>query len=997
MASWAREALERVRAAAALRESGRERIGLWLGDDAELVVAGRLDDLRRLDLLLGRGALATELGADLTPAIERDLEILDFERRPLPADLSVVLPRYTRASTSVAVLRDALRRRRARGALVARAYRTDPARAFDASDNDLLPVLALDHREAQQCFLLDTLVQWRALRRSPELADRSDDGDDDNSQGRLTTSGLLSSLELASLAQRAPRVGPVGALVRWCVANAPHGAPNTIYQASNLTLALLGREGHGLLGRQFLPVYAAVHTLYCADTPALVDRFVVEELCAGWPRAHAVALLGASVDTLCATGARLPGAWQRLLLAAERAELRVPGERAALLAHLRARCRPGRLRRAPDGVLLDHLRLALRLHACVCTSAPRAASLVADAAFGGRAAPAVFALAQALADGDGARVLACASIARRSLAGAARAERSGFVRARMLRLDRDLEHVLALALGDVVRDARARDPSAARRLARAALPAAVRGVVDSGLHQLGPTDAARVLARAAAGTLDEPRAIAAAAGMLAAALHERLRRRALAVHFAGVRVLLDPRAPDRLIKETALHPLMELAALAARPHARTAAGSVPVRVLVPPQRAFSGVVERGRSAVDARALVVARRWSPSSTLPDAAGLLLPERVAPPGYSHLMVLARDRGIGVLAVEDVAAARRALGTGPVYLEGDRLRRGAPLVPVRAVPRYATPTIRPRLHGDVGVTTLSALARLRYADARAIAGTKAATLAALLVDDGLAAGGAATLDGTVVPVALVASWLRAVGLLERWNDDVDPATMRAAVRRGLRAHLFSRSGELSSAGRALARALRVPGPGPRIARASGTAEDLPGKSDAGLSRSIAGLRDDAALVRAIVAIIANVWRDDAVAHQHRSGVSMTDVWPAILVQRDLGPKALVSGVAVSRGVDGALGAISYQAVRGPGGGVRGGRAEEGNVSPVEHVVMRALDAPLLSLARARTLGRSVLCVERLFHTQLEPGAGHAVDVEWLWTRRGLVLVQARALARC
>ena len=220
----------------------------------------------------------TALGAGLTPAILRDLEIVDFERRPLPLDLSVVLARYTRSSTSVAVLCAALRRRRARAAAVARGYRGDPARAFDASDNDLLGVLALDDEEARQCFLLDTLLQWRALRRSPELADRSADGDDDNSQGRLTTSGLLASLELAALAQRAPVHGAVGALVRRCVANAPHAAPSTIYLASNLTLALLDREGHGLLGRAFLPVYAAVHTLYCADTPTIVERFVVDQM-----------------------------------------------------------------------------------------------------------------------------------------------------------------------------------------------------------------------------------------------------------------------------------------------------------------------------------------------------------------------------------------------------------------------------------------------------------------------------------------------------------------------------------------------------------------------------------------------------------------------------------------------------------------------------------------------------------------------------------------------
>ncbi|MCC7072314.1 MAG: hypothetical protein IT383_13380 [Deltaproteobacteria bacterium] len=996
----AAELLARVRRGASLDATGRERINLWLGDDTELLVADRLDDLRRLCALVGRRRVCAALGADLSPAIERDLDLVELEHRPLPADLAVLVPRYTRSSTSVAMLRATLARRRERAARVARAHEHDPARAFDASDNDLVPMLLVRDDATRATMLLDTLLQWRALRRSPELADRKPHGDDDNSQGRLTTSGLLASLELAQFAQRAPLDGAVGALARLCVGNAPHLAPSTIYQASNLTLALLGREGHGLLGRAFLPVYGAVHTLYCADTAPLVDRFVTDELCAGWPRAHAVALLGACVAVLRASPAELRGAWRRLDGEGARAAVALPRERAALLACVRARCRPGRLRRAPEAALLEHLELALRLHACVCAHAPGVASLAADATLVGPASTAVFRVAAALADGDGDGVVPAVSPARRALRRAVRCEQGGMARARLLRLDRELEHVLASALSDVVRVAREQGGPRARRLARGVLLAAVRGVVDSGLEQLGPPEAARVLVRAARSAgmgevaIEDARAIGDAAMALSASLRQRLRSRARAVHFAGVRVLLDPRAPDRLIKETALHPLLELAALAARAPARGQRGVVPVRVIAPPRLPFARVVDDGAGAIDERSLVVARRLSCSARLPRAAAVLVAERDAPPGYSHLMVLARDLGVGVLATDDLDAARRTLRRGPAFLDGEVLRHGAPPATPSTTTRPPPLAIRIDLDGDTRVRSLRALAALPFADARALAGGKAATLAALRTDERLAALGAGALDAKVLPIPLVVSWARALGLIERWNDESAPATMRAAVRRGLRARFFSTSRTLSPQGRTLAAALRLVGAGPRIARASGSAEDLPGKSDAGLSRSVRALHTDAALVRAIIDIVVDVWRDDAVAQQRRAGVSMRQVWPAIVVQRDLGPRALLSGVAASRGLDGALGAISYQVVRGAGGGVRDGHAQEGAVSPVAHLRTRGRGAPLLSTARARVLGRAVLHVERLFHERLEPGAGHAVDVEWLWTSRGLVLVQARAL---
>jgi hypothetical protein len=501
---------------------------------------------------------------------------------------------------------------------------------------------------------------------------------------------------------------------------------------------------------------------------------------------------------------------------------------------------------------------------------------------------------------------------------------SGEHRARLWRLDRDVEHVLVRALGDAVQ-ARTRGMS----------EHAKRAVMQSGLHALASRETARAFERAR-GT----RALHAVAVRVADELRAFFDERARAIHFAGVRVLLDPRFVDRLVKESALHVLLELSVT----HGQRGGA---VRVISRP------------SASSFRATVVKRL---RGDLPDVDCVVMDEANAPPGYSHASVLARERGTGLLVVHSLADVPR----GIVHLDGDVLRRGPGPKRTRATARAVLHA--PKLDSDPATITLRALGALPLDERRAIAGEKAAVLADLLAV-------VPTIDGVVVPFARVARWVRDAGMFDAWmRGDVDARALRRKLR----------PDDVSMMSRA-----------PLIARSSGSAEDRPFKSDAGIALSVGGLRTQAQLTRALADIVAATWSKRSLDAQARAGVAMKRVWPAILMQRDLSRDALLSGVAISRGRDGAFGAISYQCVRGAGGAVRGGRnVEEGHVSPVEHVVTRG--PALLSKQRARVLGAAVLQIERVFFDVIEPGAGHAVDVEWLWTKRGLVIVQARALAR-
>jgi len=183
--------------------------------------------------------------------------------------------------------------------------------------------------------------------------------------------------------------------------------------------------------------------------------------------------------------------------------------------------------------------------------------------------------------------------------------------------------------------------------------------------------------------------------------------------------------------------------------------------------------------------------------------------------------------------------------------------------------------------------------------------------------------------------------------------------------------------------------------IARSSFTGEDRPNKSSAGQYESFANLETPVQRLKGIVGVIASTWEDTPVENNVQFQVNLQHIWPAVAIQRCL--SADVSGVAISRGSTGGFGAVSYQAVEGFGGGVGGGKAEEGVIGDGDAEVSRLWPnkgRSLLTAEQQQTLRRAVLAVEREFNRTVEPGQSYAVDIEWVIEGKKLKIVQARVI---
>jgi pyruvate, water dikinase len=202
-------------------------------------------------------------------------------------------------------------------------------------------------------------------------------------------------------------------------------------------------------------------------------------------------------------------------------------------------------------------------------------------------------------------------------------------------------------------------------------------------------------------------------------------------------------------------------------------------------------------------------------------------------------------------------------------------------------------------------------------------------------------------------------------------------------------------TKAGKALlAKLEKIPGlegKTPWILRSSFTGEDRPNKSAAGLYDSVPNAISAKQRILGIVQVIASSFNPDAVKNNLEYGIDGSQVWPAVIVQRCL--DAETSGVAVSRGNGGAFGDVAYQARRGFGGGVDREDSEEGIIGSRGNTIGAKLgDRALLGAERSAQLREAVLAIERRFHETIEPGAGHAVDVEWVRSKGTLWVVQSR-----
>lgn len=569
-----------------------------------------------------------------------------------------------------------------------------------------------------------------------------------------------------------------------------------------------------------------------------------------------------------------------------------------------------------------------------------------------------------------------------------------------------------------------------------------------GAKKVTPDDARALLIR-----------VAKSASEAADAVRIFLRQREAGIHFAKLRdgtpdVDLDPYAIDGLVKETPLHYLMGLCEVggAAFPKgARVLNATGPRvyrRVLV-----AEDVDELREFSPTPNDLCVVES-AKEKQLVFGGGLFLDAKDAGPGYSHASVFAKGHGISAVAWPDLgrthAATFRALGTQEVYVD-DRPESFAILPLAEAVAQGlvepgGVDALRPGTNRtyrwfDVGLDgvrklleevenhpfdgrdvkdvelflpelqdrqglgtaiAFEALAELPLDRSRQLAGEKGSVLARLGANEALKALGVEVPSGTVVPPYAVADLLRKAGLLEAWTDaaasgDVTKASkMKARVSKQLGA-LLLKNGRPTSEGRALLRAVgahpALSGRTPWILRSSFTGEDRPNKSAAGQYSSFPNAITERQRLEGLIGVIASAWNEGAVRTNHEMGVDLSRVWPAIVVQPCLDAKK--SGVAFSRGEGGALGQASYQAKRGFGGGVDGGRAEEGTLDARGQRLLQTLGrGSILGEREQRRLYEAMMAVESMFDREIEPGARHAVDVEWVIANRKLHLVQARVL---
>ncbi len=279
-----------------------------------------------------------------------------------------------------------------------------------------------------------------------------------------------------------------------------------------------------------------------------------------------------------------------------------------------------------------------------------------------------------------------------------------------------------------------------------------------------------------------------------------------------------------------------------------------------------------------------------------------------------------------------------------------------------------------------------------------------------------------------------------------------LQKVTREGLtRSLIDSASGKLTPQGEALYKnimknpALSEAETGSIIFRSSFTGEDRPGKSGAGqyesyVDRKIANEMlgkdkvdaefakldaarhsgDPAALkkaleahnafmgparVKAAIGVVESTWMPEPVENNAAEQFFLKHIGPTVVVQACMTPD--ISGVMISRNVEnGARNQVTFQLVKGFGGGVDGGKATEGVIkqggAEVNHVdgTPADVDASVtvggvpVSDADMQKLREIVLETEKFFHDVVEPGKGYAVDMEVARQNGEWRIVQARVI---
>jgi phosphoenolpyruvate synthase/pyruvate phosphate dikinase len=198
--------------------------------------------------------------------------------------------------------------------------------------------------------------------------------------------------------------------------------------------------------------------------------------------------------------------------------------------------------------------------------------------------------------------------------------------------------------------------------------------------------------------------------------------------------------------------------------------------------------------------------------------------------------------------------------------------------------------------------------------------------------------------------------------------------------------------------------------FARSSTNAEDLPNFSGAGLYTTVPNVRTYDQLMEAIKSVWASVWNYEAYEARESFGMNHFGVYPAVLVQRGIDAES--AGVAITTDPFNRAnrGAVYVNAKRGLGIKVVEGRRvpEQLIYSPRSNaiqVLTRSDEDTMLKFDESggvreikieesrtvltdpmvRRLARAAYQIKRLF-------AGRDQDIEWLYARGQLYIVQSR-----
>lgn len=1010
-------------------------------------------------------------------------------------------------------------RRAAAATVAAQAIEADPESAYDATNDCLLGHLSLDDANLRASVLADTLIQFRAKRRSEAMVDAELAPEDDHegqASGRMGSSGTVSAFEQRLALTSLPTGNSFDAkreyaLARMVIGGATAGSVNGIYIGRNavgglptymgFSVAYDGIDEEEGFGTNF---HDAIHKSYSANTANAVEHYLKDRVFRAGPEKDRPEILGLLVD---AASARTVDEAKAIL---DDVQTRFGHEvpdldrattpdkmNAALVRHLKKQTDLRGLKTANAVGLLKALRLILVTYKSVVLDRPSVEELEEKLPFAQSAWPEVAQLIGAMKKDDHPAQLEAIGRARTAMRKAFFDTDSAYEKQMLLRLDRRIELLATEIIGTTVDKVEGTDDPKHLGETLLAVRSAIRNVRASGLEEMrGRRKTANTenlsklekqldrMLKSKSASVDEIRALMtkvyASATEISDTMSVFFKRRESAIRFSKIDIEPDPDFTGNLVKETPLQHLLSLSN-----HARTFGMKTEIS---PDEIRFVGgmrVLNSTGPRVYERILVAdtpekLKTYKPTvndlcvvreaneKNLVYGGGLVLDTKDAGPGLSHAAVFAKGHGInaialpnlddaidtffdkaaqsgaegfyvdpraesfsikplasaideGLLAPGDVDKMRPGFNLETDYFDVDDAARRVLIDQTKLhlsdehSTRHIellTPDLTDKLNLD-GPASFDRLGEYHIDQVRQVSGEKGAVLVDLSKSERLAALGVKVPPGGVVPPFVVSDLLKAskVGtksLADAWmeatdNPPDDLAKMKRTTIASLKKALIDGNKPTELGKQLLAKFgadFGLDPSGDWIFRSSFTAEDRPYKSGAGQYDSfVVKGKPSRTLVKrrleAIAKVIGAAWNESAVESNRQTGMKLEHVWPAIVVQQALDPT--VSGVGFSRGKTGGFGEATYQATPKFGGGVAGGDCEEGVISGRETTISqnyKTRKKSLLSPAQQQKLREAIMAIEEDFHERIEPGQGHAVDVEWAFVGDQLHILQARVI---